>query len=582
MSELREKLLEAHRTGNFLLTALGFTFGSTESSGSVSEALVLLHNEEKVDLIEQFKGLFNNHSSAPDFFLTRHLLESSLPRLNASVPHVMECVAHLVKEAGQDMAANSIFSPFIDFCAADPSRAAQAIELIKGAPDLWMDFIPPVIVAGARSDIERYFEEAIGLSSCKDIEIYRRAIYSIGRIQYGERHDLQEKALDYLERIVNKESDDHLLANIIKSICSICMADGSLVARGEKSVDLALSKGGDYTFYAASEVFGLNTDKLSEPLLTVILRHLPRLNPQNKGTVDMIDHGVVSLLKREDPAMGIEFLETLLLTHIEDLSLKSLNSVVHTIYRSDKKLLNKLLTRWFLISERVLCTGVSDIVGAAHGQELHLEIDMNELSLCDFVHFIFLARKAIGYLFLKPITAANIIISMMRQAKDADTTQELGNLLFNPLLLNFSGALRDFLTSRSTTESGQTKDAIQETLNAFNNYLNGLKAVGNITEMHPYQDQREAQSRHCQEEMSKSFKEAMKGSVINFLCTQSVILYGNKSINYIQDSSGQYKRMEIPMTAHGTEIEVPRQEHIDPIGLDYMLRIFRVERFVQT
>jgi hypothetical protein len=36
------------------------------------------------------------------------------------------------------------------------------------------------------------------------------------------------------------------------------------------------------------------------------------------------------------------------------------------------------------------------------------------------------------------------------------------------------------------------------------------------------------------------------------------------------------------MTSHGAQVEVPRQDHIDPFGLDYMLRVFRAERWAKA
>ncbi|HKZ42046.1 MAG TPA: hypothetical protein VJ044_13870, partial [Candidatus Hodarchaeales archaeon] len=567
MSELREKLLEAYRADNFLQTALESTFGVEESRDNVTETLVVLHNEGAVDLIEQFTGLCNKPNSGSDFFLTRHLLEKSLPLLNAPIQQVMACVAHLAKEAGQDMMANSIFTSFIDFCVADPSRPDEALRLIKESPNQWMDYVCPTIIAGTRADMGRFFEEAMLLTDHEDIEIRKRAIFSLGRIQYPAQSELPKRALDCLERLVLQETDDQLLGNALKSICSICITDGFLVDKGEKIMDSALSKGGDYALYAVSESFGSDIDKLPELLLDMIIRYLPRLNTKNKGTVDKIDYGVLRLLKRDDPSQGIEFLENLLLTHAQDLSLESLDSVVHGMQSPGQKLLNKLLTRWFLKGDRVLCDGIRIIVDAVHGEEMHLEVDPAEIPTLDFIHLIFLAHKAIGYLFLKPITSASIVISLMRQTNAADAVQELGSFLFDPLLLNFSGALHDYLVSRVANESGQTKDAIQAALDNFKAYLKDLKSVGNIPEMHPSQDQREAQARHFHQTVSKSFKEAMKGSVFNLLCSQSVILYGRKSINYIQGPSGQSKRMEIPMSSHGTQIEVPRQDHIDPYGL---------------
>lgn len=79
--------------------------------------------------------------------------------------------------------------------------------------------------------------------------------------------------------------------------------------------------------------------------------------------------------------------------------------------------------------------------------------------------------------------------------------------------------------------------------------------------------------------MADSFKTAMKGSIVDLMCTKSVILYGVSSINHVYNGKEKMQRMEIPMKSHGTSIEMPRQDNLDPFGLDYALRTFRAERF---
>ena len=214
-----------------------------------------------------------------------------------------------------------------------------------------------------------------------------------------------------------------------------------------------------------------------------------------------------------------------------------------------------------------------------HGEELSLDVDQSELPQTDFIHLFFLAHKTIGYLFMKPITTASIIISLLHQTTDNNSINELGSLLFNPLLLNYSGKLRDFLINRAAIESGKTREAIQSAIETYESYLEDLKSVGTVPEMHPSQEQREAHIRHLQQVTSETFKEAMKKSIWNLLASKSVILYGKKSINYIRGPMDQAQRIEIPMSSHGEEFEMPRQDYIDPFGLDYMLRIFRAEKW---
>lgn len=577
MDNLRNDLITAFQEGNFLQVVYDKSLGEPGNRSNLEEELVSMNNDGLIDVIACFRALENNPDTSYNFFLTRHILEKALPHINAPVKPVMDCVLHLVNEAGQDMAAGTLFDPFIDFCAAEPSRPKESLKQIERSIDQLADLLTPTVVAGARIDTKHYLNEAIRLTEHENIEIRKRAIFSLGRIQYPQGTNLCEHALACLELSGTKEIDDHLLGNLIKSAFSLYKHDKSQVERIIDLINCALSKGGDYALHAASELFGFDFNELPETLLDALLEHLRRVRPQNKGTLDKIDYGLIKLINRENPTKGIEFLEAVLLANPNDVSMDIFDSVIRELCKKNK-VLNKLLTKWFLRGDRVLCEGIRAVVNKAHDHNMLLEIDPSELVSIDLVHIVFLARKTIGYLFFKPVTAASVIISLVHHTNDEETLQQLGTLFFDPLLLNFPGKLKDFLTQQAESESGKAKTTIETALKIFDEYLDDLKSTGVIPELHPSQAQRDAHRRHFSRLISESFKEAEKKSVFSSLVSKSVLLYGGKSINYVYGPDGKSNRMEIPLHSHGTEMELPRFENIDPFGLDYMLRIFRAEQ----
>jgi hypothetical protein len=137
----------------------------------------------------------------------------------------------------------------------------------------------------------------------------------------------------------------------------------------------------------------------------------------------------------------------------------------------------------------VLCNGVHTIIGIDHSNDLPLEIDPVELKPADGAHIIFVARKAIGYLFLQPISAATVLISLMRNTTDDEVLTELGALLFDPLLLNFTGKAREYVVQQSGLESVKVKATIEQTLKAIDKYLEDLRSVGNLAALHPGETQ---------------------------------------------------------------------------------------------
>lgn len=573
VSNRRDALAESFKSGNLLETVYASLRAESSERDELALELAALHNEGLIDLLAAFSGL--KKTGGPDFFLTRHVFQKALPHLNAPVAPVMRCVLQLCREAGQDMAATWMIEGFVGFCAKESSRPRDALNEIEANPDMFADLLVASLIAGSRIDNPHYLAEAIRLCEDKNIELRKRAVFSMGRLSWPEGALVPDSAFAALERSAAAESDDHILANVVWSSFRLLQRDKTREDRAIALMANTLAKGSECTLHAASEVFGLCTSELPASLIDVLLPHLRNVKSTNKGTLDNIDCGLSHLLKNGNPESALRFLEDLLLAQHGKLTLEAFDSTAQAIHNSGM-LLSKVLTRWFLRGDRVLCEGVQTIVGAHHGNNLTLEIDPTELRPRDLVHVMFAARKAVGYLFFQPISAAGILISLMQHAADDETLNELGSLLL-PLLLNFTGSAYTYAVQRSPIESGPVKETIDRALKAIDDYLQTLRSVGSLPALHPSEAQREAHHRNFSRMMTESFKAAEAQSPLLSVISKSVLLYGRKSINYVYNTDGQFQRMEMDLKSHGTEIEYPRMALIDPWGLDFMLRVFKVE-----
>jgi hypothetical protein len=166
----------------------------------------------------------------------------------------------------------------------------------------------------------------------------------------------------------------------------------------------------------------------------------------------------------------------------------------------------------------------------------------------------------------------------MRQVSDARTLDGLSNLIFDPLLLNFTGKGRDYVLQQAKFESGQTKEILERALKQLEEYLATLRSIGDLPALRPGEAERDAYQRHFSDLVADSFRAAQAESVFMQLVSKSILLYGRKSIHYQYGDDGKAHRIEMPLHNHGTELEYPRMERIDPYGLDHMLRIFKVEK----
>jgi hypothetical protein len=297
------------------------------------------------------------------------------------------------------LAAGTIFKTFIDFCERDPSRPREALAEIEASPNEFADLLLGTLIAGSRIDTPLYLAQAIRLCEDKNIELRRRAVFSLRKFTWLEGIAMSDAALAALERAATSDTDAQILGGIVKSAFALLQQHKAQAPRVVALIATTLSKGDEYTLHAASEVFGFHTGELTATLRDALFVHLLHFKSSNKGTLNNVDYGISYLLENGDPEKAIQFLEDLLLTHPNGLTMEAFDSTAREIL-SNKALISKVLTRWFLRGDRVLCDGVHTIIGAHHGHDLPLEIDPAELKPADFVHIVFVARKAIGYLFM--------------------------------------------------------------------------------------------------------------------------------------------------------------------------------------
>jgi hypothetical protein len=572
VSDLRKALLQAHQTGQFLEGVSAALSRNREERRALASELAALHNERLVNVLEGFTGLKSRSKSGSDFFLVQ-VFGEVLPQLEASVREVIRCVLHLCREAGVDMV--DMLDGFQEFCSKQDARPQEALAEIEANPDMLMDLLVPSLVAGSQVDASIYLDETIRLCQHQNVEFRRRALFALGRLILGDDTTRTDLALSTLERVVETDMDDRVLASGITSALALMRQDAANELRYVAVITCALSRGNECALHAASRLFGFHTSDVSPQLLQVLLDHLMQVKPTNKETLDNIDYGIAHLLRSDCVEAGLRFLESLLRSHPDELEL--FGDAMRAI-RDNPALRSKVVTRWLLGGEAVLCAGVGSIVDLPMGGSPEIEADAAELAGAESVRFVFAARKVIGYLFRKPISAASFILSLMRQSPDAVVRSDLEALLLNPLLLNFSGSVAEYLTRRAESEEGEVKTSVIRALEALEEYLDGLRSVGDIPALHPSLEHRDAYRRHLSKEVARSFKNAQAQSVILQLVHKSVLLYGRKAIHHIFGPEGELNRMETQLGSHGTEIKFPRMASLDPQGLDYMLLAFKYEK----
>jgi len=575
MNEIQQQIVKAYTDGNFL----PFVYEQQKNGNAFIDDLIFLHNTGEINVVQSFSELRNIADFGYKFFSQREIFSKILPGINADTQDVMDCLNNLVNEAKGDAAATWILSSLDGFFSSDEKRSSDMLNIAASEPEKYYLFISRAITANPNHDEKKYFDKIIPLLSHKNKVVRSAAIFSLGKIKYGKESILRKKALERLAEVAASEIDDQVLGNIVGSVYNFIISDSSLLKKGIEMLIEITSKGGEFTTHIVSEEFALNADSLSDEIFNVFTDKLVTVNIKNKGTFNRIGMGLRKLLKANDYDKVITFLERFLLIQDEAFSFRSLDGFPQT-FCADTKFLNKILTKWFLSGEVAFCKAASVIIDETHNEKLTLEIDTEECSDVDRRHLVFLARKSVGYLFSHPITATSLIVSLMRLTDDDVTLKDLADLLFYPLLISYSGNVREYLEDRLSKEIKLVKDYIQKALDRLSNYLKIINSVGNLPELQPYQRQKEAYAFYSNKILYKQYKEAEKKSPFLNTAKKITLLYGAKCVSYINRSSALPQRVEIPLQQHSFSVEMPRLVSIDSVGLDLLLRRFRLEKLL--
>jgi hypothetical protein len=573
----RETLIRAYQSGQLLKALQAALSPDQNEQAKLTSVLLDLHNEKLVDLVAAFGELTEGSAPGTNFFGLRHVFEELLPDLEAPMPKLTRCLLSLYREAGADMAAGKILDAFREFCERGAERSQAALAEIEADPENLHDLLVPVLIAGSRVNPGAYVGETMRLSRHANLNLRRRALFALGHLSGEQVIWDSEDVAKTLEHAVNTDNDDQVLASAIKSAFALLRHDAANESRWVAVIGAALSKGGEIALYAGSEVFGCHTHEVSPELLGLLLGRLAVVKPSQQRTLNNIDYGIAHMLTSDQAEAGLRFLEDLLRAHPEELELSSFDDAVRAI-RDNPALRSRVVTRWLLGGEAALCEGLGSIVHVPMGGALEIEADAGELVGVDPVRFVFAARKAIGYFFLQPTSASSFLLSLMGQSRDAEVRGNLEALLLNPLLMNFSRSLAEYVSRREESEEGEVKAALRRALKGLGQYLDDLETVGSIPALHPSLAHREIYWRHLSKEVAQSFKQAQEESVMLQLVHRSVLLYGKKAVHHVFGPEGEINRMETHLGELGTQIDVPRMTILDPCGLDLMLRTFRRER----
>jgi hypothetical protein len=524
---------------------------------------IALHNSGDIDLIDltgqpAFAGL-NLHA----FFTAQHLYCEAIPQLRTNATALMECCKILVEKGSNDLAAGLPYGAFRKWCQNNPSDGARVIQNARTDDPLAKRFV--MFALQAANDVEGAIEFIKTYVDDRRLS----GMNALGSMVFTDTASAK-KAVEILEPYVADSSNDHLRVNALVAAFGVLKQYKDATAELRLIESAASEEPGPETLHGLARIVWQHRTTLDSNTLRIASSALVAVSPKHLGTVREIDMALHQLLGTKDETLVLDFLTAKL--QDSELKIGNFESVAHELAHSGGQRLYELIVRWFLSGNFSLCNNVSDIVGI--DKERAFDTTAQPLGLTS-AQQIFLCRKAIGFLFVRPVICCSIIVSVLR-AGNQDVEGVAADLLFDPILLNYGGDAKDYLDSIPSTDASY--GAIKRALTQREAFYAGLEAAGTIKELHPSEYQRDVVRQRAHDDMRTIRKAAEDQSIFLNLVHRSTILYGKRSLNYVQDADGEQRAVAMDLKSVGMSIELPRREVLDPVGLDYMLRVFRAER----
>ncbi|MCP1469678.1 hypothetical protein J3E64_001360 [Sphingobium sp. OAS761] len=575
-SEIRAEIL-SHAANGTLLDAIFNSYGRRwlDDNHPTILALAELHNTGDIDLLALVTPQTVQPYEGPVFFNGQNVFRALISRLQSSAEALLQTVQILIDAAGQDLAAGLPVEEFAKWCGSDPARPAELLALIDRKVPNAERFLTIALKSGVAVDRHLFLDRAYDFLRSGTETEQQGAINALGQIALPDAADW-DRLLDGFAALLAHNPSDTVRAALITAVARrLNGAPGDRQNKLAELGSLAVRPLGDHTLDTAARTIAFYGEHLTEALTETLLEALAAINGKNKGTVEILDMAMMKLIERDDAERARCYLEPLLRRDDDRIELKQLDSLCYKLREKGGQTLDDWVVAWLLDGDRDLCSALDEALFGPGSDDFLFRVDFSRFGLVP-ADYPYLARKAIGTFFLKPNLMASLLVSLLRSTPE--TAEEVVNLLIDPILINYAGIAETYLKPIAQDRNDPASGAVQRALEGQEAYLEGLRSVGNVPELHPSERERRLEWQRHADSMAEAYRAARQKSVLASIATESLILYGTRAVSWFEDrGTDDRRRIETPMASISHSFEMPRVDIVDPGGLQMMLLHFRGE-----
>lgn len=560
LPELFVERLRRHRTDE-----LGKAFRAT---------LAKLHNDGTIDVLEPARQIATSAINRHDFFTVMHVYSDLIPVLDASVPDMLAAVKALSTRAGEDLASGMANGGYRTW-AEKGSRARDTFETINPEDGDDSAYVFLALQALAKTEPDAALDRAILYVGGNAGPARSAAAKAIGTFDLTDP-DRRTRATDALAAHA-ASADDNSLGHILSAICEIAKTHPDTHTKAAALIDTNIERTVDHAIHQLSLELMFHADELPPAIVKPLTAIMHRVPIGNRGTIRHIGAAAGKLADKDRLDEALALITPLLSQHEELTSLEPLGSLNYHLLQLPSDELAQTIIIWLLACDPNLGRATISLVGDHHGDAPLILDPRSAAANLDDPERLLLAHRAVGWLFVHPVTAASLVVGLLDGAGDA-AQRTIAELLFDPLLINFSGSVGDWIAEQAKAPGHPSQAILIDLVTRLKAYIEGLREPGRIKELRPSERERLIENHRQHEAMRRAYKASEKTSILASLATRQVLLYGTRSISYFKGMGGKQHRSEMKMHSFSHSIESPRLNILEPFDLDYMLRVFRAMR----
>jgi len=529
-----------------------------EIAEAASRRNVLL-SQQDVDLLSELSG--------SDFFSIQTIACEIIPLLDVAPSEVMNLVHLLVEKGGEDLAANQPNAAFRKWCASDRKRAEEIVSSARTGDPLSLRHL--VFALESKGDFQEALRsaEALGEERIAGVLALSRMTLTL---------DEAARAVEYILGIA-ETSKAQETAGLIKAALDMAGKHEDLDrAQFAEAFNRTAESDCPIIVHLMASALHMHLGQMCAEEIEICLEGILEVNPENRGTIREIDSALRRLWKI-NPQQAGQVAAKLISRTEGTIGTDELQGLFSATESDDRKNLGTLATSWLLDGNYYVCSTLTSHLSEINRTSPCVDIQPADLPV-DAIDQVFLCRKAIGFLFLSPMTAASWIIAVLRGGH-AEAASEVADLLFDPLLLNYGGALKDWLEDVSKADAPGT-EAIKNAIQQANQLWDGFEAAREVVELEPPASQRALVRFQEAEEAARIQEMARDKSIFAQLVTTQSLLYGDQSSFSMKDGDGNRRSQTVHMAEMSVSSELPKGVIFDPVGTEWLLEQFRHEQRV--